>query len=53
LAEAARAGLHAARIGRTGGSDIRISVDGRIAIDCPVTDAEARWSTSLAGWLAA
>jgi phosphoribosylformylglycinamidine synthase len=53
LADAARAGLHAARIGRTGGSNIRISVDGRIAIDCPVAEAEARWSTSLAGWLAA
>jgi phosphoribosylformylglycinamidine synthase len=53
LADAARAGLHAARIGRTGGLNIRISVDGRIAIDGPVAEAEARWSTSLAGWLAA
>jgi phosphoribosylformylglycinamidine synthase len=53
LADAARAGLTATRIGRTGGSSIRISVDGRMAIDCAVAQAEERWSTSLAGWLAA
>jgi phosphoribosylformylglycinamidine synthase len=53
LADAARAGLPATRIGRTGGSNIRISVDGRMAIDCAVAQAEERWSTSLAGWLAA
>ena len=41
------AGVPAARIGRTGGSAIRIAVDGEIAIDCAVADAEARWSTAL------
>ena len=51
LREAHGAGLPAARIGRTGGSAIRIAVDGRIAIDCSVGEAEARWSGALAKWL--
>src|SRR5579862_101599 len=53
LRDAHAAGLSAAKIGVTGGSAIRISVDGRMAIDCPVSEAETRWSTSLAHWLAA
>jgi phosphoribosylformylglycinamidine synthase II len=51
LREAHGAGLPAARIGRTGGSAIRIAVDGEIAIDCSVGEAEARWSGALAKWL--
>jgi phosphoribosylformylglycinamidine synthase len=51
LAAAARAGVPAERIGRTGGSSIRIAVDGQVAVDCPVLEAEARWSASLGNWL--
>jgi phosphoribosylformylglycinamidine synthase II len=51
LREAHAAGLPAARIGRTGGSAIRIAIDGAIAIDCSVGEAEARWSGALAKWL--
>ncbi len=51
LREAHLAGLPAARIGRTGGSALRISIDGEIAIDCSVGEAEARWSGALAKWL--
>jgi phosphoribosylformylglycinamidine synthase len=50
--EAARTvGVPAAKIGRTGGRTIRISVDGQVAIDLAVSEAEARWSASLANWL--
>jgi phosphoribosylformylglycinamidine synthase len=52
LAAAKAAGVPAARIGRTGESAIRIAVNGKVAIDCPVKDAESRWATSLADWLA-
>jgi phosphoribosylformylglycinamidine synthase II len=52
LAAARAAGVPAARIGRTGGSSIRIAVDRRVAIDCPIADAESRWASSLAEWLA-
>jgi phosphoribosylformylglycinamidine synthase len=52
LAAAKAAGVPAARIGTTGGSSIRIAIDGRAAIDCPVADAESRWASSLAEWLA-
>jgi phosphoribosylformylglycinamidine synthase len=51
LREAHAAGLPAARIGRTGGSALRIAVDGVVAIDCSVGEAEARWSGALAKWL--
>jgi phosphoribosylformylglycinamidine synthase len=47
LDAAAQAEISAARIGRTGGSSIRIEVDGAVTIDCPVAEAEARWSTAL------
>jgi phosphoribosylformylglycinamidine synthase subunit PurL len=47
LHAAQAAGVPAARIGRTGGSAIRIAVDGQVVIDCAVSDAEARWSTAL------
>jgi phosphoribosylformylglycinamidine synthase subunit PurL len=50
--DAARAaGVPAARIGRTGGRTIRISVDGQVTIDLAVSEAEARWTASLANWL--
>jgi phosphoribosylformylglycinamidine synthase len=52
LAAAKTAGVVATRIGRTGGGAIRISVDGEIAIDCRLADAEARWRSSLASRLA-
>jgi hypothetical protein len=39
------------RIGRTGGSAIRISVDGKSVIDCSIAEAETRWASSLADWL--
>jgi phosphoribosylformylglycinamidine synthase len=51
LDAAAAAGVPAARIGRTGGSSLRIAVDGATAIECSVTEAEARWSTALAARL--
>jgi phosphoribosylformylglycinamidine synthase II len=51
LAAATAAGLTAAHIGRTGGSRIRITVEGRVAVDCAVSEAEARWSACLANWL--
>jgi phosphoribosylformylglycinamidine synthase len=52
LAASKAAGVPAERIGTTGGSSIRISVDRRVVIDCPVSEAETRWATSLAEWLA-
>jgi phosphoribosylformylglycinamidine synthase len=47
LAAAAAAGVPAATIGRTGGSSIRIGVDGVMVVDIPVADAERIWATSL------
>jgi phosphoribosylformylglycinamidine synthase len=51
LASARAAGVPAERIGRTGGQTIRITVNGEVAIDCSVGEAEARWSSSLANWM--
>jgi phosphoribosylformylglycinamidine synthase len=51
LESAHKAGLSAARIGKTGGSALRIAVDGQVAIDCSVTEAQARWDACLANWL--
>jgi phosphoribosylformylglycinamidine synthase len=45
------AGVPAQRIGRTGGRAIRVTVDGAVAIEIAVPEAEARWSASLANWL--
>ena len=39
------------RIGWTGGAAIRIKVAGRLELECNLADAEARWSSALAGWL--
>jgi phosphoribosylformylglycinamidine synthase subunit PurL len=49
LAAASEAGVPAARIGRTGGSTIRVRVDGRVVIECAVAEAESRWNQGLAG----
>jgi phosphoribosylformylglycinamidine synthase len=47
--DAARtAGVPAKSIGRTGGSAIRIAVDGQVAIACAVEEAETAWSSSIA-----
>jgi hypothetical protein len=47
LARAAEAGVPARAIGKTGGSRIRITVEGQPAIDLPVSEAETIWSTAL------
>jgi phosphoribosylformylglycinamidine synthase len=51
LAQAAAAGVPAARIGSTGGSAVRIRVGGETAIDCALNTAEERWATGLEAWL--
>jgi phosphoribosylformylglycinamidine synthase len=51
LGAAARAGVPAARIGRSGGRTIRIAIDGQVVVEVAVTDAEARWKAVLANWL--
>jgi len=44
-------GVPARKIGVTGGSSIRIAVDrAGVVIECPVGDAESRWSTGLSKW---
>ena len=46
--ERARAlGVPARTIGRTGGSRIRMSVDGRAAVDLALAEAEAVWETAI------
>jgi hypothetical protein len=47
LQAAAAAGVPAQVIGRTGGADIRIDVDGRTAVRQPVAEAEAAWATVI------
>ena len=51
LGAAVRAGVPAARIGRTGGRTIQIAIDGQVAVDVAVSDAEARWKAVLSHWL--
>ena len=51
LEAAGAAGVPAARVGRTGGDLIKILINGRVALECAVADAEARWASSLANWL--
>jgi phosphoribosylformylglycinamidine synthase len=51
LARARAAGVAAARIGRTGGSQVRIRIDGQPAIDCLLGEAEAKWATGFSQWL--
>jgi phosphoribosylformylglycinamidine synthase II len=52
LARAQAAGVPAARIGRTGGARIVMTVGGEAAIDVSLASAEERWTTSLAAWVA-
>jgi phosphoribosylformylglycinamidine synthase subunit PurL len=52
LALAAELGVPAARIGRTGGSRIRIAVDGVRAIDNSVEEAERLWTDALGRYFA-
>jgi phosphoribosylformylglycinamidine (FGAM) synthase-like enzyme len=52
LAAAAKAGVPARRIGRTGGANLRIAIDGAVVIDCSVDEAETRWTMGLTRWLA-
>jgi phosphoribosylformylglycinamidine synthase subunit PurL len=47
LEAAAAAGVPAARIGRTGGAALRITVDGRVTLECGVSEAEERWGSGL------
>jgi phosphoribosylformylglycinamidine (FGAM) synthase-like enzyme len=51
IARATSAGLTAVRIGTTGGSQIRIRIDGQAVVECRVADAEAQWSTGFSQWL--
>jgi phosphoribosylformylglycinamidine synthase len=51
LALAEAAGASALRIGSTGGTDLRISVAGTVAIECALKMAEARWAGGLEAWL--
>jgi phosphoribosylformylglycinamidine synthase len=47
LARARAAGVPARRIGTTGGSRLKISVQGRATIDVSVAEAEQIWATAL------
>jgi phosphoribosylformylglycinamidine synthase len=51
LATAAEAGVPAQRIGRSGGTSLRISVDDEVVIDAGVSDLERRWRGAIARWL--
>ena len=51
LGRAHAAGVTAARIGQTGGAQIRITVDGEVSVECPLSEAEARWATGFSKWL--
>jgi phosphoribosylformylglycinamidine synthase len=50
LAAARKAGVPAVSAGRTGGSRVRMLVDGAVAIDVDVAEAEAHWNGALAEW---
>ncbi len=47
LAAATAAGVPAAVVGKTGGDRIRLSVDGQLAVDRSVGDAERAWATAI------
>jgi phosphoribosylformylglycinamidine (FGAM) synthase-like enzyme len=47
MAQAAAAGVPATVIGRVGGNHIRLSIDGRIAVDEALKVAEQIWSTAI------
>jgi phosphoribosylformylglycinamidine synthase subunit PurL len=52
LARAAAAGLAARAIGRTGGSTIRLAIDGRESLTVDVTEAEQVWAGAIAARMA-
>jgi phosphoribosylformylglycinamidine synthase len=47
VARATAAGIPARIIGRTGGAQIRIAIDGRQALALTVAEAEAAWATAI------
>ncbi len=47
LSAAAAAGVPARVIGRTGGGDIQIDVNGATSVRMPVAQAEALWATAI------
>ncbi len=47
LGAAAAAGVPAQRIGRTGGTHLRMRIGGSMAIDCVVADAERLWTSAI------
>jgi phosphoribosylformylglycinamidine synthase len=47
MTAAAEAGVTAREIGRVGGDSIRLSVNGTVAIDSPVSVAERAWATAI------
>ena len=47
MTRAARAGVPATILGRTGGARVHVSVDGTAVIDVPVAAAEQIWTTGL------
>jgi phosphoribosylformylglycinamidine synthase len=48
LAQLARdLGVPIRRIGRTGGSRLRIAVEGEVAIDCAIAEAEPMWKSAI------
>jgi phosphoribosylformylglycinamidine synthase len=49
LAKAAARGVPAQVIGKTGGHQLRISVDGELAIDVPVGELERIWTSAIEG----
>jgi len=51
IAAAQAAGVPARCIGRTGGFAIRVSIAGELVLESSVSQAEARWRSSLSNWL--
>ena len=47
IAAAKAAEITTSEIGRVGGDRIRLSVNGQLAIDSAVTDAENAWATAI------
>ena len=47
MTAAEAAGVTAREIGRVGGEAIRLSVNGQVAIESPVADAEHAWATAI------
>ena len=49
---AAEAGVPARVVGRTGGSRVRIAVDGQVAVDAALPEAEQLWKTAIEKYFA-